>query len=97
MLAFEWDDAKRASNAATHGIDFTAVADVDWETARYFPDNRRTYAEGRILAYAMIGDRLHAIVFTIRKTGLRIISMRRANNREIDRYVAQIERPSEFG
>ncbi|MEM7722705.1 MAG: BrnT family toxin [Pseudomonadota bacterium] len=91
MLEFEWDEAKRVSNRAAHSVDFELIADVDWETARYIPDNRQDYGEGRILAYAVIGDRLHAIVFTIRKTGIRIISMRRANNREIDRYVAQIE------
>ena len=92
-LVFEWDKKKNASNLADHEIDFEAINDVDWETARYLPDLRRNYREGRILAYALAGERLHAIVFTIRISGLRIISLRKANNREIDRYVEEINRP----
>ncbi|MEM9755124.1 MAG: BrnT family toxin, partial [Pseudomonadota bacterium] len=68
-LVFEWDDRKNAANRTAHGIGFDAIHDVAWETARYIPDNRRDYREGRILAYALIGDRLHVIVFTIRKSG----------------------------
>ena len=92
MLVCDWDEAKRISNSDLHGVDFQQVEDLEWDSARYLPDLRRNYAEGRILAYAIIGDRLHAMVFTIRKSGLRIISLRKANNREIDRYVAEIDR-----
>ena len=93
MLVCEWDEAKRISNTGLHGVDFQSTDDLDWESARYMPDLRRNYAEGRILADALIGNRLPAMVFTIRKSGLRIISLRKANNREIDRYVAEIDRP----
>lgn len=93
MLVFEWDDEKRAANLASHGVDFESVCKLEWETARFLPDLRVNYSEGRILAYALIGERLHATVFTIRKSGLRIISMRKANNREIERYVEELSRP----
>mmetsp|Transcript_13743 Transcript_13743/g.23400 ORF Transcript_13743/g.23400 Transcript_13743/m.23400 type:complete len:104 (-) Transcript_13743:3275-3586(-) len=92
MLICEWDEAKRLSNSEVHGVDFQAADEMNWESARYLPDLRRNYSEGRILAYALIGERLHVMIFTIRKSGLRIISLRKANNREIDRYVAEIDR-----
>ncbi len=92
MLVFEWDDAKREANYAHHKVRFETVENANWDSARYFPDQRRNYQEGRILAYFLIEDRLHAMVFTIRKSGVRIISLRRANNREIDRYVEELNR-----
>lgn len=92
MLVFEWDDAKRTTNTAHHKVDFEDIEKAAWDSARYLPDLRRNYQEGRILAYLLIGDRLHAMIFTIRKSGIRIISLRRANNREIDRYVEELNR-----
>ena len=86
MLIFEWDEAKRAANAARHGVDFASAEAIRWDTARYTQDNRREYREGRIRGFVMIGVRLHVMIFTIRKSGLRIISLRKANNREIGRY-----------
>jgi len=50
------------------------------------PDNRKNYGEARFLAFGPIGDRLHCIVFSVRRENIRIISMRRANKREVERY-----------
>lgn len=86
MLVLEWDEAKRVSNRGHHGVDFSDAEHLEWESARYLPDLRRNYAEGRIQGFVLLGTRLHVMVFTIRKTGLRIISLRKANDREIDRY-----------
>ncbi|MCG6902614.1 MAG: BrnT family toxin [Rhodobacter sp.] len=89
MLVYEWDETKRAANLATHGIDFEQARALEWETARHVPDLRRDHLEGRILAYVLAEECLHVIVFTIRKTGLRIISLRKANNC----YVEELDRP----
>ena len=93
MLIIEWDEAKRARNLANHGVDFDATNDLEWETARYLPDLRRNYAEGRILGLVIRESRLHVIVFTIRQTGLRVISLRKANDREIVRYEEAVQDP----
>jgi uncharacterized DUF497 family protein len=53
------------------------------------PDNRRSYGEERYIAATPIGARLHVVVFTIRSGTLRIISLRKANRREIKRYETQ--------
>ncbi len=91
MLVFEWDEAKRARNLTLHGVDFDAVYALEWQQARYVSDERRNYGEGRIQGFAPIKTRVYVIVFTIRKTGLRIISLRKTNDRETERYERSTE------
>ena len=38
----------------------------------------------------LIGARLYVLVFTLRETAVRIISLRKANSREVKRYVAAV-------
>jgi uncharacterized DUF497 family protein len=44
-----------------------------------------------MIGYALQGERLYCVVFTDRGTVRRIISLRKANNREIMRYVQACE------
>jgi len=82
-VEYEWDEAKRLSNLAKHGVDFTSMATFGWESAARFPDSRKPYGEERWLALGMIGTRLHAVTFTSRSSRVRIIRLRKANNKEI--------------
>ena len=50
------------------------------------PDDRKDYGELREIGYAVIESRLYCVVFTQRGDIFRVISLRKANNREIDRY-----------
>jgi len=75
-MRYEWDEAKREVNLAKHGIDFTAIELFEWETATVFEDRRKDYDEKRMVA----------VVFTQKKTAKRIISLRKANNREVNHY-----------
>jgi uncharacterized DUF497 family protein len=88
-VTFEWDEAKRARNRRKHGADFDAAADFDWSGALVVEDQRRAYGERRFRALGLIGDRLHHIVFTVRGDAVRIISLRKANTREVAGYEAQ--------
>jgi uncharacterized protein len=83
---YTWDEEKRAANLRNHGIDFAAASDFDWETALEFEDTRRNYGERRLVAYGKIASRLYVMVWTPRDETVRIISLRKANAREIDRY-----------
>jgi uncharacterized protein len=85
-VEYEWDEAKRRSNLAKHGVDFMAAIQFDWPTAARFPDERRDYGERRWLALGMIDGRLHVLVYSCRGSRIRIISLRKANNKEIARY-----------
>ncbi len=85
-MLYEWDEAKRRGNIAKHGIDFESVDRFDWTTVRYERSVR--HGEERVLALGYIGDRLHAVVYINRGENARIISMRKADRKEMSRYDA---------
>lgn len=82
-MVFDWDETKAAANRVKHGISFEAVHDFEFDTALIVDDDRRDYGELRKRAYGRIGDRLHVLVFTHRASVIRVISLRRANVREL--------------
>lgn len=79
----------RHGQECPHGLSFERAADFDFEHARMLIDDRRDYGETRYLAFGLLGDRLHALVFTETARGIRVISLRRANKREVRRYGTQ--------
>lgn len=85
-MELEFDPAKDQRNVAERGISFALAADFDFDTALIARDDRRDYGEPRFMALGFIGDRLHVLVFTMRGQTLRVISLRRANERECARY-----------
>lgn len=86
-----WDEAKRVANLAKHGVDFADLDGFAWDDAVLFGDQRRDYGETRLIALGRLGARVHVIVFTNRPEGRRIISARKANDREIAVYVAETD------
>ena len=66
------------------------AVDFEWETAVVWPDTRRDYNETRMMALGYIGLRIMVLVFVDRPpeqpTERRIISLRKANRREVKRY-----------
>ena len=58
----------------------------DFETANFTIDKRKNYGEIRRCALGFLGNRLHAKVFTETAKGIRVISFRKANKREILSY-----------
>lgn len=80
---FDWDPRKAASNVAKHGVPFEAIYAFDWETARRAEDDRYDYGETRYRAIGMIEDRAHVVVYTLQENTIRLISLRKANAREI--------------
>jgi len=49
-------------------------------------DNRNDYGEARYQALGFVGDRLYCVVYVDRNEGRRIISLRKAKNREYKEY-----------
>jgi len=86
---YEWDEAKRRSNLAKHGADFVDAAGFNWNSAVTVDDIRHNYGERRLHSTGLIGKRLHVLIWTPRETGPRIISLRRANEREQKRWENQ--------
>ena len=85
-----FDPAKDAANLAKHGVSLTEAAGFEWGTAVVWPDTRRDYGEARMVALGYLGLRIMALVFVDRPpeqpTERRIISLRKANSREVKRY-----------
>jgi uncharacterized DUF497 family protein len=88
-VKIEFDAEKDALNRHKHGVSLVQAVPIDWRKVMATPDHRRSYGEERYIAATPIGDRLHVVVFTIRNGTLRIISLRKANRREIKRYETQ--------
>ena len=81
---YEWDENKRRRNVDERNLDFAQVANFDWENATVRASNRQ--GEERFVAYGYMGDRMYAVVFTLRNGVTRIISFRRASDKEVDEY-----------
>lgn len=89
---FTADPAKNARNVAERGIDLVEGGKAfDFTTAVIAVDDRRDYGEVRHVAAGFIGPRLHVLVFTMRGGSCHVISLRKANDREIRSYVRHIE------
>jgi len=89
-MRMKFDPAKDAANLAKHGISLNEAVGFEWGTAVVWPDMRRDYGEPRMVALGYIGLRIMALVFVDRPpekpTERRIISLRKANTREVNRY-----------
>ena len=88
-IEIEFDAVKDAKNLAKHGVSLEDAQDFDWATARIEEDFRFVYGEKRFEATGWPGARLHVAVYCKRGCKRRIISLRKANDREFDRYVDQ--------
>lgn len=82
---FEWDDAKRASNLAKHGVDFIDAAYLLDQPHLFWADHREYNGEVRFKALGLVDGILLRVVFTIRNNNYRIISAHKAgrNDRRI--------------
>ena len=85
-MKIEFDPEKSNKNDRERGLPFDLVAEFDWETALYTEDVRHVYPERRFVALGYLDERLHVICFTPIKGGVRVISFRKANLREVKRY-----------
>ncbi|AFY62779.1 BrnT family toxin [Synechococcus sp. PCC 6312] len=84
-VKFEWDEAKAQSNLFKHGLSFEdATAVFFQEDAIDVSDNR--YGEQRWQRFLYQSGELICIVWTWRGEVVRIISVRRANQRERNKF-----------
>ncbi len=67
-------------------MSFELVEQMQWATALMEEDTRKAYGERRFQVLGFIGERLHAVVFTPRDGMVHVISLRKANSREVKRY-----------
>jgi uncharacterized DUF497 family protein len=86
-MAYEWDERKAALNLAKHGVPFEYATRVFLDSHRLdAADDRRDYGETRRFTLGLIDGRLFAVAYTRRANGIRLISARKANERERRHY-----------
>jgi uncharacterized DUF497 family protein len=85
-MEISFDPAKNARNMALRGLSFERAAEFDFETAVFTVDGRRDYGETRHRALGFLDSRLHALVFVETIEGIRVVSFRKANKREVRDY-----------
>ena len=90
-MIIEFDPIKNERNIKERVLDFVFVTDFDWSTATIESDNRLNYGEIRYQATGYLQGRLMILVFKSIKEGIRVISFRKANKREIKKYEANIK------
>lgn len=84
-----YDEDKNKRNIEERGLPFDRIADFDFETALYAVDERHEYGETRIVAIGRLEGRLHVLCFVETENGIRVISFRKANSREVKHYESQ--------
>lgn len=84
-MEFEFDPDKSLTNKAKHGIDFIEAQEL-WKDEGLLTSPTRSDSEPRFIAVGLIASRHWSAVFTRRGGAIRLISVRRARNEEIERY-----------
>lgn len=91
-MKFEWDKEKNKWNIHKHGLDFADAHEIFKSPMLIIPDTRRDYGENRYIGLGYIKHRLMVLVFTERESNIiRIISLRKANNREQTKFDATLK------
>ena len=84
-----WDEAKRKLNIKNHGLDF-AGCDVIWDHFTVTrEDKREDYGESRQVCFGRLIDEVVVMVYTERRKGPHVISLRKAEKHEA-RYYRQV-------
>ena len=90
-MRFGFDPNKDRLNVEKHGLSLSLAERLDWDAALLCIDDRQDYGETRVLALAPNTGILYYVAFVDRADVRRIISLRRANRREVKRYVQALE------
>lgn len=85
-MIIEYDYNKNDKNINERGLSFELFRDFDLSTAKVIEDTRYPYPEKRYQVYGVIDQRLYVAVITPIQDGFRVISLRKANKREVKKY-----------
>ncbi len=78
------------ANQKKHGVSLSVAGELDWEAALLWMDDRVEYGEMRMIALAPKTEILYYVAFVDRGEARRVISLRRANRREVKHNVENI-------
>ena len=84
-MPFEYDSKKSQSNFQKHGIDFENAQGI-WDDPDYLEIPANTSDEPRWLVIGIISGKCWSAVITYRGDNIRIISVRRSREEEVELY-----------
>ena len=90
-MNLEFNQDKRDKTLQERGLDFVRAAEVFAGIHFTGQDTRVGYAEDRFVTVGWLDTRLMVLVWTPRGEARRIISMRKANDREKAFYASYLE------
>ncbi|MCC5904021.1 MAG: BrnT family toxin [Halomonas sp.] len=85
-MELTFDDQKRAQTLKARGVDFADAGEVFMGHHFSVIDDRQDYGEDRYITVGTLKGRMVIVVWTPRGEARRIISMRKANEREQEKY-----------
>lgn len=85
-----YNEQKDQANMLKHGCSLATAKMLEWDTLWSMEDLRHNYGETRMIGFALIDVRAYCVVFSDRGDTRRIISLRKANKREVKRYADHI-------
>ena len=90
-MEIEYDPEKRERTLTERGLDFQRAEEVFSAVTVTLADTRRDYGEERFITVGHLDGRVVVMVWTPRGEARRIISMRRANEREVAKFAPALE------
>ena len=85
-MRISFDPAKRAETLRKRRLDFLDAEEVFAGLTYTIPDQRFLYRKERFITVGLLSGRMVIVVWTSTDDGRRVISMRKANDREKARY-----------
>ena len=85
-MKISFDPVKRAETLAKRGLDMADAGLVFAGPTLTVEDDRKDYGEQRLVTVGRLRGRMVWVAWTPRGDGRRIISMRKANEREVTRF-----------
>jgi hypothetical protein len=88
MMEFEFNESKSRINKKKHGVDFFE-AQALWQDEKRIEISARTVDEARFLIVGIIGGIHWSAIVTYRAHRIRIISVRRSREEEVELYESE--------
>lgn len=90
-MGIEYDPVKRKLTIENRGLDMARADEIFQGLHLTFPDTRLDYGEERFITMGILDGRMIVLAWTPRGATIRIISMRKANQREESRYRRRLD------
>ena len=90
-MRFVCNPDKDKLNLAKHGLSLSFAEKLIWDEAYVWVDPRYAYDELRVIGLVPEGNTLYFVAFVDRGDVRRTLSLRRAERREVKKYVENIQ------